>query len=329
MVVGDRLDGVEQTEAVRGEERLHVGAARPALGVGVRSVLAGEEPAAECAVGQHGEGGGGSDRPQPRLVRRAVHEAVVRLQRDRGRQALLLGHAQPLVDHVRVEVGQAVGTDLPGPDQRVEGRRALLHRGLVVLVVREVEIDVVGAEPAQGLLDRSRHDRRREAVEARMVAALGHDEHLVAVAPPAHPVAEHRLGGTVGVGVGGVDQGAAGVGEPVEDRAGGGLVARAAEGVGAQPQRELEGLAPEAIRRRRGHGVVPSVDMPPTPPHATDTAVRRRGTYAGRPRARRRGTHAGAGAARRRCPSRRGSRRRRRSGRSPRGGAGRAGSAAG
>ena len=61
------------------------------------------------------------------------------------------------------EVGQADGADLAGPPGRLDRRPGLLDGGQPVRAVQVPEVDVVGAEPAQAVLDLREHRGSRQA----------------------------------------------------------------------------------------------------------------------------------------------------------------------
>ncbi len=146
------------------------------------------------------------------------------------------------------EVGHAGVADLAGPDQLVQGAEHLLDGGGGVEGVQLEEVEVVGAEAAQGGVDGGGEAGAGGAGVVGAVAGgqagLGGDQHLVAAA--LDRPAEDLLGGAVGVDVGGVEEGDAGVDGDVEQAAGLGLVggapgaeqrAPAAEGAGAEGER--------------------------------------------------------------------------------------------
>ena len=115
--------------------------------------------------------------------------------------------------------------DLALADEVGEGAEGLLHVGVGAGPVDLVEVDVVGAQAAQGVLDLA-HDPA--AGSAALVRVLAHrheelrgEEHVVAAALAAPP--DDLLGHAAGVDVGGVDEVDAGVEGAVDDA--GGVVA--------------------------------------------------------------------------------------------------------
>ena len=99
---------------------------------------------------------------------------------------------------------------LDRPDQRAD---RLLDGGVLVPGVRQPDVDVVGAQPAQRGVELV-HQRPARAVDDPAAggpadARLGDEHDLVAVGA-LEEVAEQVLGGAAGIPVGGVDEGAAG-----------------------------------------------------------------------------------------------------------------------
>ena len=95
------------------------------------------------------------------------------------------------LDLVAFEVRQTHEPHLALADDVVERAHRLLERGQPVGPVHEVDVDVIGAEVLQALVDR-RDPRSRAAVaEVRLVlvvhAELGDDDRLVAAAPQCLP----------------------------------------------------------------------------------------------------------------------------------------------
>ena len=115
------------------------------------------------------------------------------------------GHAR--LDLLELEVREADESDLAFAHDVVERLHRLLERGQAVGPVHEVDVDVVGAEVLQALVDR-RDDALAAAVaEVRLVpvvhAELGDDDRLVAA--PAERLAERALGSAHAVALGGVE----------------------------------------------------------------------------------------------------------------------------
>jgi hypothetical protein len=102
-----------------------------------------------------------------------------------------------------VHGGSAEVADLTGLDQVVQGFEGLLERGGVVVAVDLVEVDVVGAESPQAVVDFG-HDRfagEAFAVGARphRVAQFGGDDDVVAVGEVGERAAQDLLAGAVGI----------------------------------------------------------------------------------------------------------------------------------
>jgi hypothetical protein len=139
------------------------------------------------------------DPPQHRVLRLVRDELHAELLRE--------GVARP--DLLRVPLAHADVERLALADDVGERLHRLLERGLVVVAVRLVEIDVVGPEACQGAVDRLQDVLAAEpgVVVARRAGRpvdLREDlERLAALA--GERSAEHRLGARVRVGVGRVE----------------------------------------------------------------------------------------------------------------------------
>ena len=116
--------------------------------------------------------------------------------------ALITSPTALLGDGVRF--GEARGREVRGADptdfallhQRVERLHDLVERRLLVVAVGLVQVDVVGLEALQRVLDGLDHVGAREALLplAHRAAELGGDDHVLAVPPILHPLAEDQLG---------------------------------------------------------------------------------------------------------------------------------------
>jgi hypothetical protein len=175
-----------------------------------------------------------AQRPQQRQDRRlgvTGPQGVLRLQG--GDPVDGVGAA----DGVHPRLGQADVADLALGDQLGQGADGVLDRGVGVDAVLVVQVDVVGAEPPQGAVDRGA-DVGRAAVEVAGAAAgvgdhaeLGRHHDLVAAAVDG--AAEEFLVGVGPVDLGGVEQGNTEVEGSVDGADGLGVVAaRAGVGVG-------------------------------------------------------------------------------------------------
>ena len=116
----------------------------------------------------------------------AVQQVVLRLQGDRTRQPLVLGHLEPLLLPGRREVRQTDPTHLACLDELVESYGHVLDL-LVVVVMGVVEIDVVGVEPCQGGIDSSRDVLSGQPPELGVGGHLRRDEDVVATAALLEP----------------------------------------------------------------------------------------------------------------------------------------------
>ena len=141
------------------------------------------------------------DPPQHGVLRLVGDQLDAELLRERVAGADLLGGPLADADVERLAVADHVGERLHG----------LLERRLVVVPVRLVEVDVVGAEPlSEPLIDSMMCLRDRPVslwpAGAGRPVDLGEDlQRLAALA--LERLAEHRLGLGVGVDVGGVERG--------------------------------------------------------------------------------------------------------------------------
>ncbi len=141
-----------------GDRDLRLGESRAAVAfvscdLSVQHLEIGQKPAVQRCVGDdrqpeaHARGG------QLRLGA-AVQQAVHHLGADRsGDHAPVIGDPQRLGDLPGRVVGQGDVAELPLPDQVVVHGERLLQRSCRVWEVGVVEVDVVGAQPAQALLD--------------------------------------------------------------------------------------------------------------------------------------------------------------------------------
>ena len=143
-------------------------------------------------------------------------------------------------------------------------RQRLLERRRGVVAMRLVEVDVVGLQPLQRVLDGA-HDvgpaARPLLIRRHLHAALGGDDHLRAVAAGLEPVADDGLALAAAVAglpsridVGGVDAVEAGADKGVEQRERGLLVRRPAEHVAAEDERrDLQSASAELALLHEGH----------------------------------------------------------------------------
>ena len=214
-----------------GARRVDLRAARP--------VLAGQEPAGQRVVGQHGQVPLVRDGRERALVV-PLDKVVVRLQhREFGEPQLAL-QPECLGQPLRRVVGGGDVPDHPVGDQGVERAQRLLERRLLIVVVHVVQVDIVGLQPVEGGV-RLAADIVRPQVPVPGVtpaADLRGEHDLVAVAALFQPAPDERLGPAVldQVRVGGVDEVAARLGIGVEHGARLLLVGGPPEHVAAQAE---------------------------------------------------------------------------------------------
>ena len=207
---GEGVGGGEFAPVLR---RGDVEAARDQVGaggcglVGADPVLAGEPPGRRGAVADDAHAVLPHDRED--LAFDAADEQGVRqLLGVRGDQAVLLGEPVRLDELVRGEDRGAVVADLPLADQVVEGLEGLQEVGVRVGPVGLVEVDVVGVEAAQAVLDGA------DDPAPRVAGGSGSSPiwpwNLVARKTssrrPLRALPDDLLGGALAVDVGGVDR---------------------------------------------------------------------------------------------------------------------------
>ena len=166
-------------------------------------VAAGQEPGGQRAPHQHAHPVAAAHR-QHRRLDAAGQDRVRRLLGAEPAERPPFGDVVRLHDLLGREGRAAERADLPGPDQVGEHAECLLDVGGVVRAVHLVEVDPVGAQPAQAVLDLPDDPAPRVAAP---VGPLPHrevdlrGEHHV-VAPAAQGLADDllRLAGRVHVG---------------------------------------------------------------------------------------------------------------------------------
>ena len=171
------------------------------------AVLAGQHAAGDRAVGHHADAEVGAGLQHLDLGQ-AVEQVVVGLADHRPRHVQLARPVHQLGDAPAAKVGHAPVADLAGAQQRVDRAQRLFQVHAVVVAVQVVDIDVVGGQPLQAGLAGPHHPG------ARIPPFVWPVRHLVADLGGQHPVvaggadrlADHRLGGAVGVDIGGVDE---------------------------------------------------------------------------------------------------------------------------
>ena len=184
------------------------------------TVLAGQHAGGERVEGQQAQSLGAQRRDQF-LFRLAHQQAVFVLRRDEARGADLLG--QPVgID--RLPARQVAGADRPhlaGAHQIVHRPQHLFHVRVGVQRVQLVEVDAVGLQPAQAVLERlhdiaarRRHHPARRCFQRQAEFRGQHD--IVASRPEDR--AERLLRAAGAIGIGRVEQRDAEVERLVDDR---------------------------------------------------------------------------------------------------------------
>ena len=85
----------------------------------------------------------------------ALHQGVLKLQSDRWHQSTLFGQRHGACDVPGGYIGEAVVANLARAHQRAQRLDNLLHRRDHVPHMHPVEVDVIGAQPAQRALKRA------------------------------------------------------------------------------------------------------------------------------------------------------------------------------
>lgn len=150
-------------------------------------------------------------------------------------------------DLVGEEVGAADVADFARADEVIERPEGFVDGGVGVGAVELVEVDVVGAEPAEGGVDGVEDVLSGVALvpgeRADAAEAFGGEDDALAIAGAGEPPSENLFGsalcpgrGSEWVDVGGIDEGDAALEGAVQDGERGGLVALEAEGHGAEAE---------------------------------------------------------------------------------------------
>jgi excinuclease ABC subunit A len=199
-VVGrDGVHGVDDRQARLAEVLSRQLLPRGTLQVRGGAVLPGQEPAGEREVRHDADLELLGDRRERALVGLPEDEVVVRLEGHRQRPAVRLRDRDPLPDSRGGVVGDGDVPDLARLLQRAERPDGLLQRGVLVVAVCVVQVDVVRLQPRERGVRRRGHVLRRESPELRVLAHLGPDHDRRAVAAGLHPFPDDRLGLAAGV----------------------------------------------------------------------------------------------------------------------------------
>ena len=156
---------------------------------------------------------------------------------------------------------------MPARTDVVEGLESLLDGGVRVPAVDLVEVDVVGAEAAEAVVDLGHDGLARQAhgvaALAHRAPELGGDDDLVAVGHVGQGPPDDLLAGAVGVDVGGVEEVDAGV-EGLGDEGPAGLLVEAplvgaavGDAVAHAAEADLGDLEAGGTQSSVPHGVLP------------------------------------------------------------------------
>ena len=203
------------------------------------------------------------------LEGRAIVEIELRLQRLVARQPEPLACRERLGEPRRRVLRRADRAHLAGLDERAERFERLVDRGAGIVLVRLVEIDAVGLQAREGILDLL-HDLR--ALQAALAfdghADFRREHHAIALAAPREPFPDDGFGFPAHVArhpcriaVGGIDEVEAEVDEALEDREGGRLVGGPSEDISAQcERRDVDPGTPERpiLHGFRSHASLPA-----------------------------------------------------------------------
>ncbi|MNT08093.1 hypothetical protein D3C72_1428220 [compost metagenome] len=184
----------------------------------------------------------------------AVQQVVVRLAGHRARHAQLAAQPRDLGDAPAAEVRHRPVADLAAAHQVAHRADRLFQVLAGVVAVQVKDVDMVGREPVQAVLDRARDPH------ARVMRVVGRGLHGVAELGRQHPVvaagaqqpADHLLRRALGVDVGGIDEIHAVVTRAGNDAGGLGLVGLVGKHHGAQAQRRDAQVA--GAEAAVGHG---------------------------------------------------------------------------
>ena len=173
----------------------------------VRIVFPREDAARERAVREHAQPEIGAGRQMLRLDH-PVERVIIGLAHHRPVDAELVAQPADLGHAPGAVVGDAEIADLPVPHEIAHRPHGLAERRLVILLVEVVDVDVVGAEPAQARLRRAHHPFARQPAAIRVlshaVAELGRQHPLVALRRDRAP--RHLFRHALGIGVRGIDE---------------------------------------------------------------------------------------------------------------------------
>ena len=248
MAPADLLHLVDQLEVLLREVALHppVPGAAGIVGHGLHTAeLAGQEPHGLGAVGDDRQALLANQLGQLPLEVRALQQAVLGLHALEARQIELVRHPQGLAEPPGREIRAPHVPDLALAHQVVHGAKRFLDGGVGVHGVGLVEIDEVRIEPPEAGVGRV-HDVAPAQTPvvgqvAHRAAALGGQDHLVALARGFEPRTDHLLGAAGPapldpgrVVIGRIDEAAARLDEEVQHLRGFLIVGVPPEGGGAK-----------------------------------------------------------------------------------------------
>ncbi len=132
------------------------------------------------------------------------------LHADERAPTVLPREMQGLAELPGVHGGGAEVAHLAALDEVVQRLEGLLDGGRIVPAMNLIQIDVVGAEPAQAGVDGSENGFTGQAAAVRSLEHrdeyLGGDDHGFALRKILQGAADDLLGGAVGISIGGIEE---------------------------------------------------------------------------------------------------------------------------
>ena len=194
----------------------------------------GEAAAGERAPGDHADAFALAERHHFAFFL-AIHEVVVVLHRDESRPAVAIGEVERLGELPGVHAARADVASLAGLHHVVERGERFFDRRFVIPAMDLVEVDVVGAEAAEAVVDFGEDRFAREAGAVRVgphaAVDLGGEHDRIARGHFLEQLADDFFAGAIGVDVGGVEEVDAGVERLLDE--GPGFFFRQRPGMGA------------------------------------------------------------------------------------------------
>src|SRR5579862_5247330 len=210
------------------------------------TILAGEKAGRERKIRNYANSFFHAQGLQCRLITRPLIEVVVWLETFVARKRILLACLESRRQTLGRVIGSADGPYFALLDQLGVRAQRLFERRFRIVLVRLVEVDVIGLQSPQRILDGAKDIRFRQPFLARthLHPDLGRDDDLAPVVGPLHPVTDDGFrfsalvpGGPAGINVGGIDEIESSAGEAVEYGKRRLLISRPAEDVAAQAKR--------------------------------------------------------------------------------------------